>query len=86
MMVFLSIERLAESLEDQQYHWGTERSCPEACPQRLLSERTEKREEESKHLKASCFQSTAEMPAVNVLTWPWGLSRQCHNPALPPGQ
>lgn len=32
-------------------------------------------------------ESTAETaPAVNVLTWPWGLSRQCHDPALPPGQ
>lgn len=71
MMVFLSIESslgLAESLEDQHYHCGPEKSCPEACPQRLLNERTEKREEGLKHLKAGCFQSTAEAPAVNVLT------------------
>lgn len=73
MIVFLSIESslgLAESLEDQHYDCGPERSCPEACPQRLLNERTEKREEELKHLKACCFQSPAETPAVDVLTWP----------------
>lgn len=46
MMVFLSIESslgLAESLEDQHYHCGPEKSCPEACPQRLLNERTEEK-------------------------------------------
>ena len=55
MMVFLSIESslgLAESLEDQHYHCGPERSYPEARPQSLFNERTEKREEELKHLEA----------------------------------
>lgn len=71
MMVFLSIESsqgLAESLQDQHYHCGPEKSCPEACPQRLLNERTKAKEEELKHLKACCFQSIEEMPAVNMLT------------------
>ncbi len=91
MMDFLSIESslgLAVSLEDQHHHCGPEKCCPEACPQRLLNERTEKRriEEESKHLKACYFQSIAEMPAVNMLTQPRALCRQCRDPALPPRQ
>lgn len=76
MMVFLSIESsqgLAESLQDQHYHCGPEKSCPEACPQRLLNERTKAKEEETEapeSLLFSEYRRNACSEHVDIATGP----------------
>lgn len=76
MMVVLSIESslcLAVSLEDQHYHCRPEKSCPEACPQRQLNERTEKREQEIEAPESQLFleySTNARSECVDIATGP----------------